>query len=67
MLGGDTPLAFTLIHELEQKGYIVIASASTSDAASEIEHASNGYVRALVLDPLLVGCYQSLYRISVLI
>ena len=55
MLGGDTPLAFTLIHELEQKGYIVIASASTSDAASEIEHASNGYVRALVLDPLLVG------------
>ncbi|KZV69046.1 hypothetical protein PENSPDRAFT_652731 [Peniophora sp. CONT] len=65
VLGGDTPLALTLIHELEQKGYIVIASASTSEAASEIEHKSHGYVRALVLDPLLPDSVPNFLRLLV--
>ncbi|VDC02166.1 unnamed protein product [Peniophora sp. CBMAI 1063] len=65
VLGGDTPLALTLSHELKQKGYIVIASASTSDAASEIEHQRHGYVRALVLDPLLPDSVPNFLRLLV--
>lgn len=51
ILGGDTPLGRPLIFDLEKKGYIVIASVSTPEAADALEHQCNGYVRALVLDP----------------
>jgi hypothetical protein len=51
VLGGDTPYALPLIIDLEKKGYIVITSASTTDAAEDIERKCHGYVRALVLDP----------------
>lgn len=51
VLGGDNPLALPLILDLENKGYIVIASVSTSEAVESLESKCNGYVRALVLDP----------------
>ncbi|EMD37938.1 hypothetical protein CERSUDRAFT_113080 [Gelatoporia subvermispora B] len=51
VLGGDVASGLPLILELEKKGYIVIASVSTPEAADKIEQACNGYVRALVLDP----------------
>ncbi|KAJ8072632.1 hypothetical protein PM082_016191 [Marasmius tenuissimus] len=51
VLGGDTPLGHPLILDLEKKGYIVIASVASSDAAETLERKSHGYVRALVLDP----------------
>ncbi|CAL1705225.1 unnamed protein product [Somion occarium] len=51
ILGGDTPLGLPLILDLEVKGYIVITSVSTPEAVEEIEARTNGYVRALVLDP----------------
>ncbi|KIL69847.1 hypothetical protein M378DRAFT_157079 [Amanita muscaria Koide BX008] len=51
VLGGDTPFALPLIRELENKGYIVIASVSTPEACSLLESKCQGYVRALVLDP----------------
>ncbi|KAL0573406.1 hypothetical protein V5O48_008554 [Marasmius crinis-equi] len=52
ILGGDTPLGHPLVLDLEKKGYIVIASVSTQDAADALERKAHGYVRALVLDPL---------------
>ncbi|KAG6917936.1 hypothetical protein DXG01_000374 [Tephrocybe rancida] len=51
VLGGDTPLALPLILDLEAKGYIIIASVSTPEAVQYLEQRTNGYVRALVLDP----------------
>ena len=51
VLGGDNPLALPLILDLENKGYIVIASVSTSEAVESLENNCYGYVRALVLDP----------------
>ena len=51
VLGGDEPLAFPLIDSLQQCGYIVIASVRTPQAAEELERTSNGYLRAIVLDP----------------
>lgn len=54
VLGGDTPLAFPLILDLEKKGFIVVASVATPEAADELEGRCNGYVRALVLDPVEV-------------
>ncbi|KII89116.1 hypothetical protein PLICRDRAFT_175346 [Plicaturopsis crispa FD-325 SS-3] len=51
VLGGDSPLALALILDLERKGYIVVASVATAQAAEELEHQCHGYVRALVLDP----------------
>ncbi|TFY58770.1 hypothetical protein EVG20_g8026 [Dentipellis fragilis] len=51
LLGGDTPLALPLILDLENKGFIVIASVATPEAADELEQKCSGYVRALVLDP----------------
>ncbi|KAG7448086.1 uncharacterized protein BT62DRAFT_930169 [Guyanagaster necrorhizus] len=51
VLGGDTPFGLPLISDLEQKGYIVIASVSTPEAADLLERQSHGFVRALVLDP----------------
>ncbi|KAA1469414.1 hypothetical protein DENSPDRAFT_816337 [Dentipellis sp. KUC8613] len=51
LLGGDNPLALPLILDLENKGFIVIASVATPEAADELEQKCSGYVRALVLDP----------------
>lgn len=51
VLGGDHPLGPPLIHDLEKKGYIVIASVATLHAAEALEGKSSGYVRALILDP----------------
>ncbi|GJE96429.1 hypothetical protein PsYK624_126260 [Phanerochaete sordida] len=51
VLGGDTPLGLPLVLDLEKNGYIVITSVSTPEAVDEIEHKSQGYVRAIVLDP----------------
>ncbi|KAI0685673.1 hypothetical protein BC835DRAFT_1382913 [Cytidiella melzeri] len=51
VLGGDEPLALPLITSLQQCGYIVIASVRTPEAAVELEHHSEGYLRAIVLDP----------------
>ncbi|OCH85708.1 hypothetical protein OBBRIDRAFT_762634, partial [Obba rivulosa] len=51
ILGGDVPSGLPLILELEKKGYIVITSVSTPEAADAIEQKCHGYVRALVLDP----------------
>lgn len=55
VLGGDTPLALPLIQDLEKNGFIVVASVGTPEAADELESRCNGYVRALVLDPVEVG------------
>jgi hypothetical protein len=55
VLGGDTPLGFPLIQDLERKGYIVVASVSTAAAVDALERKCHGYVRALVLDPSAVG------------
>jgi len=43
-----------VILELESKGYIVIASVSSSDAVEILESQCKGYVKALVLDPFEV-------------
>ncbi|TFL05768.1 hypothetical protein BDV98DRAFT_601096 [Pterulicium gracile] len=52
VLGGDVdPLGLPLILELEKTGFIVIASVSTPEAVDTLESQTNGYVRALVLDP----------------
>ncbi|TFK30045.1 hypothetical protein FA15DRAFT_663372 [Coprinopsis marcescibilis] len=51
VLGGDTPHGLPLVLGLEKKGYIVIASVSTAEAADALESRSKGYVKALVLDP----------------
>ncbi|KAK0196748.1 hypothetical protein F5146DRAFT_1012805, partial [Armillaria mellea] len=55
VLGGDAPLGLPLISDLERKGYIVIASVSTPEAADLLERQSHGFVRALVLDPSETG------------
>jgi len=54
VLGGDTPYALPLIHELESKGYIVIASVTTHEAVDVLESQCGGYVKAHVLDPFEV-------------
>jgi len=54
VLGGDTPYALPAILELEKKGYIVIASVSSSDAIDILESQCRGYVKAHVLDPFEV-------------
>ncbi|KAH7889594.1 hypothetical protein F5I97DRAFT_555761 [Phlebopus sp. FC_14] len=51
VLGGDHPLGFPLILELENKGYIVITSVSSPETVTDIERKTHGFVRALVLDP----------------
>lgn len=56
VLGGDTPLALPLIQDLEKNGFIVVTSVATPEAADELESRCNGYVRALVLDPVEVTC-----------
>lgn len=51
VLGGDTPYGLALVHDLEKNGFIVITSVPTPEAVEQIEHQSQGYVRAIVLDP----------------
>lgn len=51
LLGGDHPLALPIIHELEQQGYIIIASVESPEYVQELERKCNGFVRALALDP----------------
>lgn len=51
LLGGDHPLGAALIRDLEDKGYIIITSVATLEAAETIESRTHGYVRALILDP----------------
>ena len=51
VLGGDTPYGLALIQALEKSGFIVIASVATPEAVEEVEQQSQGYVRAIVLDP----------------
>ncbi|KAG8872838.1 hypothetical protein FRC20_008985 [Serendipita sp. 405] len=51
VLGGDTIAGPALVHSLEKKGYIVIASVSTPEAVEQLEKKSKGNVKALVLNP----------------
>ncbi|KIM28967.1 hypothetical protein M408DRAFT_329012 [Serendipita vermifera MAFF 305830] len=51
VLGGDTLVGPALVHALEKRGYVVIASVSTSQAIEQLEKKSKGNVKALVLNP----------------
>lgn len=51
VLGGDTLVGPALVHSLEKKGYVVIASVATADAVDRLEKTSKGNVKALVLNP----------------
>ncbi|KIK59453.1 hypothetical protein GYMLUDRAFT_227040 [Collybiopsis luxurians FD-317 M1] len=51
VLGGDHPLGLPLILDLEKKGYVVITSVATANAANILESKCHGFVRVLVLDP----------------
>lgn len=51
VLGGDTLIGPALVHALEKKGYVVIASVSTLDGVDILEKKSKGCVKALVLNP----------------
>ncbi|KAH9005339.1 hypothetical protein EDB86DRAFT_3190408 [Lactarius hatsudake] len=55
VLGGDHPVALSLILALEKKGFIIIASVATPEAVDELECVGNGYVKALVLNPFEPG------------
>ncbi|KAF8643847.1 hypothetical protein AX16_008864 [Volvariella volvacea WC 439] len=52
LLGGDTPLGLSLIQELENKGYIIIATVSSEEAVESLERSCQGYVKAVVFDPI---------------
>ncbi|EKM82586.1 hypothetical protein AGABI1DRAFT_52867 [Agaricus bisporus var. burnettii JB137-S8] len=51
VLGADSPFGLPLILDLEKKGYIVIASVATPEDVEPLERQTQGYVKALVLDP----------------
>ena len=51
VLGADTLAGPALVHSLEKRGYVVIASCATAEAAEMLEKRSKGFVRALVLRP----------------
>lgn len=53
--------------DLENSGYIVIASVSSPEAAENIQNQGHGYIRALVLDPADVSLSASHLPSSVLI
>lgn len=38
------------MRDFQKKGYIVLASVFSGEAADDLEHDTEGYVRALVLD-----------------
>ncbi|KAF7970220.1 hypothetical protein HWV62_24750 [Athelia sp. TMB] len=62
VLGGDHPLAAALIKDLEDKGYIIITSVATLEAAEALESTTHGYVRALILDPSEPGTVPAFLR-----
>lgn len=51
VLGADTLAGPALVHSLEKRGYVVIASCATAEAAEMLEKRGKGFVRALVLKP----------------
>ncbi len=51
VLGADSPFGLPLVLELEKKGCIVIASVANPEAVEPLEEQTQGYVKALVLDP----------------
>lgn len=51
VLGADSLAGPALVHSLEKRGYVVIASAATAEAVEMLEKRSKGFVRALVLNP----------------
>ncbi|KAJ3980583.1 hypothetical protein F5890DRAFT_1540638 [Lentinula detonsa] len=51
VLGGDTPYGLSLILALEQQGYIIITSVSSTESGESLERTCHGWVRALALDP----------------
>ncbi|KAI0086144.1 hypothetical protein BDY19DRAFT_363148 [Irpex rosettiformis] len=58
----DEPLAFPLIESLQRCGYIVVASVRTLEAADKLERTSEGYLRAIVLDPSDLSTIPSFLR-----
>lgn len=56
VLGADTLAGPALVHSLEKRGYVVIASCATAEATEMLEKRSKGFVRALVLRPQDVCC-----------
>ena len=56
VLGADTLAGPALVHSLEKRGYVVIASCATTEATEMLEKRSKGFVRALVLRPQDVCC-----------
>ena len=51
VLGADTLAGPALVHSLEKRGYVVIASAATAEAVEMLEKRSKGFVRVLLLNP----------------
>jgi hypothetical protein len=64
VLGGDTILGPSLVHALEKRGFVVIASVATPQAVDQLEKKSKGNVKALVLNPKEVRGAKILYRIG---
>lgn len=63
VLGGDTLVGPSLVHALEKRGYVVIASVATPQAVDQLEKKSKGNVKALVLNPKEVRGTKLFYRI----
>lgn len=59
VLGADSPFGLPLILDLEKKGYIVIASVAIPEDVEPLEQQTQGYVKALVLDPYEVRLCNS--------
>lgn len=52
ILGADAvPYGPSVVRDLQRNGYIVLASVFSGEAADDLERDTEGYVRALVLDP----------------
>jgi nucleoside-diphosphate-sugar epimerase len=58
VLGADTLIGPAIVHALEKKGYVVIASVATPEAVDQVEKKSKGNVKALVLNPKEVTAYS---------
>jgi uncharacterized protein YbjT (DUF2867 family) len=64
VLGGDTLVGPSLVHALEKRGYVVIASVATPQAVDQLEKKSKGNVKVLVLNPKEVRDAKLFYRIG---
>lgn len=62
VLGADTIAGPALVHALEKRGYVVIASVTTPEAVDKLEKASKGNVKALVLNPKEPASIPYFYR-----